>query len=136
MDSQASSDRGSMTQVSTAHAVPRFGEVAASALRYWEPRRILYNLALTCVVLAHFITAWPASRAFVTWNVFFLLIILAVLANVCYCAAYVVDIFVQYSAIRAVWPRWRWMLLLVGMVFGAVIAHFFSMGMLSAGGPD
>ena len=86
MDSQVSSDRGSRAQVGTAHAVPRFGEVAASALRYWEPRRILYNLALTCVVLAHFIMSWPVSRAFMTWNVFFLLIILAVLANVCYCA--------------------------------------------------
>src|SRR5262245_14645360 len=102
MDSQASGDRGDMGPVVAGQTVPRFGEVAASALRYWEPRRILYNLALAGVVLTHLAAGWPASRAFVTWNTVFFLVILAVLANVCYCAAYVVDLFVQYSALRAV----------------------------------
>ncbi len=74
MDSELSKDRGS------------FGEIAAAALRYWEPRRALYNLALTAVVAAHFFAAWPASRPALAWNTLFLLIFLAVLANVCYCA--------------------------------------------------
>jgi len=34
----------------------RFGELASEALRYWEPRRLAYNLVLFAVVLAHFIT--------------------------------------------------------------------------------
>jgi hypothetical protein len=29
---------------------PRFGEIASDALRYWEPRRALYNLVLAGVV--------------------------------------------------------------------------------------
>jgi hypothetical protein len=112
-------------------AVPRFGEVAAEALRYWEPRRVLYNLALAAVVAAHLIASWPAARTILSWDHLFLLIFLAVLANVCYCAAYAVDLFVQYSALRAAWTRWRWVVLWVGIVFGAVVAHFFASGMFA-----
>ncbi len=97
---------------------------------------MLYNLALIGVVGAHFFAAWPASRSFLAWNTLFLLIILAVLANVCYCAAYAVDLFVQYSGVRAAWGRWRWALLIVGMTFAAVIAHFFSMGVFPGRGAD
>ena len=116
--------------------LPRFGEIAADAMRYWEPRRVLYNLVLTGVVLAHFIAAWPASRALLAWNTLFELIFLGVLANVCYCAAYAVDLFAQYSALRAVWARRRWVVLAVGIIFAAVIAHFFSMGVFSGPGAD
>jgi uncharacterized membrane protein len=115
---------------------PRFREIASDALRYWELRRVLYNLVLTGVVAAHFFAAWPASRSLMGWNTLFLLIILAVLANVCYCAAYAVDLFVQYSGLRSTWAQWRWALLMVGIIFGAVIAHFFSMGVFSEPGAD
>lgn len=85
---------------------PRFGAIASDALRYWEPRRALYNLALAGVVGAHLFAAWPASRRFLTWDTLFFLIFLAVLANVCYWAAYAVDLFVQYSGLGATWaPR-------------------------------
>ncbi|PYT13492.1 MAG: hypothetical protein DMF51_10600 [Acidobacteria bacterium] len=103
--------------------LPRFGEIAADAMRYWEPRRVLYNLVLTGVVLAHFITAWPGSRVLLAWNTLFELIFLGVLANVCYCAAYAVDLFAQYSALRAVWVRRRWVLLAVGITFALVYPH-------------
>ena len=115
---------------------PRFGAIASDALRYWEPRRALYNLALAGVVGAHFFAAWPASRQLLTWNTLFFLIFLAVLANVCYCAAYAVDLFVQYSGLGATWARRRWLLLMVGIVFAAVIAHFFSTGVFSEPGAD
>jgi len=39
--------------------------------------------------------------------------------------------FVQYAGLRAAWAQRRWMLLMVGIVFAAVIAHFFSTGVLS-----
>ncbi len=86
------------------------------------------------MVAAHFFAAWPASRSFLAWNTLFILIFLAVLANVCYCAVYAVDLFVQYSGLRDTWARWRWVLLMVGIIFGAVIAHFFSMGVFSGPG--
>jgi len=112
----------------TAPGRSRFGEYASDAIRYWEPRRILYNLALFGVVAAHFIAGLSANRALPDGNMLLFLIFLAVLANVCYCAAYIVDLFVQYAGLRAPWARWRWMLLVIGIVFAAVIAHFFSMG--------
>ena len=37
-----------------AGTLPRLGDLVADALRYWEPRRILYNLTLGLVVIAHF----------------------------------------------------------------------------------
>ena len=43
-----------------------FSELTTDALRYWELRRILYNLLLAVIVIAHFVAAWPGSRATVT----------------------------------------------------------------------
>jgi hypothetical protein len=34
----------------------------SAAIRYWEPRRMLYNFVLATVVLAHIISGWPISR--------------------------------------------------------------------------
>jgi hypothetical protein len=44
------------------------------------------NLVLAGVVAAHIAAGWPASRA--------------VLANVRYCAAYTVDLFVQHAGLE------------------------------------
>jgi hypothetical protein len=87
---------------------------AVTAIRYCEPRRILYNLALALVVVAVFITNPLASRATLTFDTLQMLFVLAVLANVAYCAAYVVDLVLQLSAFRIVWLRHRWALLLIG----------------------
>jgi len=111
----------------------RFGELASDALRYWETRRLIYNLALFAVVCAHYYADWPDSRAFMTQDNLYGLIFLAVLANVAYCAAYVVDLFVQFAGIREVWARWRWTVLVVGIAFAAVTAHFFLAAVFSPG---
>lgn len=50
-------------------------------------------------------------------------------ANVAFCAAYVADIFVQFSGFDAAWRRGRTGLLIVGTAFAATIAHFFAQGM-------
>ena len=41
------------------------------------------------------------------------------LANVAYCAAYVVDVFVRMSGFREQWRAYRWMLFFIGMSFAA-----------------
>ena len=106
-----------------------FRELASEALRYWEPRRWLYNLALFAVVLAHFIASWPDSKSLLSRDSLLALFLLAVLANVAYCAAYAVDLFVQFSDMRAGWARWRWLVLVTGIAFGAVVTHFVTMDM-------
>ena len=95
------------------------------ALRYWEPRRIAYNLLLTAVVLGWLIVTWPHFRAAFTLQALLLLIVLAVLANVCYCAAYLVDIPLQYSSFRTLWRRWRWALWVTGTLFAAILANYW-----------
>jgi len=73
-------------------------DYATSAIRYWERRRLLYNMLLVVVVAITFWLNLPSSKAAVTIDSALWLFLLAVLANVAYCAAYVVDIFVQSSA--------------------------------------
>jgi hypothetical protein len=113
---------------------PSFGELARNALRYWEPRRVLYNAALLMVVLLHIWAGWPASKAQLSTDMLIFLFILAVLANIAYCAAYAVDLFVQFSGARNSWPRWRWCVLAVGIAFGAALTHFWTLAILSSGG--
>ena len=105
-----------------------FASKAASALRYWESMRPLYNLALAAVVVGHIIAGWPASRAWLTRDAALGAFFLAVLANIAYCVAYAVDLFVQFSELRTEWPRYRWIVLLIGTAFAAVITHFVMLG--------
>jgi len=98
----------------------------SAAIRYWEPRRLLYNFVLALVVAAHIISGWPSSREALHFNGLLWLFVLAVLANVAYCAAYVVDIVVQMSGFRDHWLRMRWILLAIGLTFAAILTHFFA----------
>ena len=70
----------------------RFREVAGDALRYWEIRRIVYNCVLTSVVIGWGVLTWPHFRNALTFSSFLKITVLGLLANACYCAAYVVDI--------------------------------------------
>jgi hypothetical protein len=106
-------------------------DVLTDAIRYWEVRRIAYNAVLVAVVVVVFVLQWPASRSALSADLAQTLFILAVLANVAYCAAYIVDVVAQYSGFQAAWRRYRWLLFLVGVVFASIIARFFAAGMFS-----
>ena len=108
----------------------RFGDLATNALRYWEPRRWIYNAALLVVVVVHLGVFWPDSKALVSPDGLLRFFALAVLANITYCAAYAIDLFLQFSALRVRWERWRWGVLAMGTAFGGVIAHFMMIGLL------
>ena len=103
-------------------------EVATDALHYWERRRLVYNAALVLVVGWCFISGLPQSRTHVGVNLLLVFFVLVVIANVLYCLAYVVDVFVQMSMLREAWVRWRWVLFAVGTTTAAVVTRFFSMG--------
>ena len=106
-------------------AQPPLREVLTDAIRYWEPRRIGYNGVLTLIVLGWVVFTWPHLRAAFTWSSVSVLFVLAVLANVCYCAAYLVDVPVQCSAFRDSWRRRRWLLWLIGVIFAGVITLYW-----------
>ena len=98
--------------------------VIRDAVLYWERRRIGYNLVLAGVVTAWFGFSWPHMRAALAlpWLTGF--IALAALANVCYCAAYVIDVPLQYSFFRRTWQRRRVILWIVGTLLATIIANY------------
>ncbi len=102
-------------------------EIITDGIRFWEPLRLLYNGALTAMVAAYFCAGLPQSRSFLSVDGCFGLIVLAVLANLCYCAAYIVDIFAQLSGFRETWRKWRGLLFAVGLLFAGIIARFIVM---------
>jgi len=106
-------------------------DALTDAIRYWELRRIAYNVILVAVVAVVFVLQWPESRSSLSADVAQTLFLLAVMANVAYCAAYVVDVVAQYSGFVAAWKRYRWVLFVVGVVFASIIARFFAAGMFS-----
>ena len=133
MNTSMPEDVGGSAPAGSGQRRSRFVELASDALRYWEPRRVLYNIVLLLVVAVEFFVRWPTSKVGLNADTGFVCFILAVLANVAYCAAYGVDLFVQFAGLRAAWGRTRWVLLLVGTAFAAAITHFFTEGLFEGG---
>ena len=99
--------------------------IFADALRYWELRRIPYNLVLAAVVIVWIILSWPHFRPAFNWPSLLALVVLALLANLCYCAAYFADVPIQFSSFQNLWRRRRWMLWLVGMLLAFVLTNYW-----------
>ena len=104
-------------------------DALSDAIRYWEPRRILYNVVLAIVTGTVYMANFPHARRDFSFGTLQTLVILAVLANVAYCAAYLADVPAQLSAFRNTWLRIRSMLLLVGILVAAILTNFFSGGL-------
>ncbi len=100
-------------------------EIVTDAIGYWERRRILYNAILAAVVALWFLVTWPHFKPALTLQTLLFFFVLAMLANVCYCAAYLADVPMQYSLFQTVWRRWRWGLWTFGMIFAIVIANYW-----------
>ena len=99
------------------------------AIRFWAPRRVIYNLALATIVIIYFAVGYPSSRAVLSVDFLLGLFLLAVAANIAYCAAYLVDVFVQASGFREVWQRSRWVLFAIETTFAAIMTRFIVRGM-------
>ena len=111
--------------------MPEIREILTDAIRYWERLRIAYNVVLAAIVVAVFLLQWPGSGAALSVDLVLTMFILAVLANVAYCAAYIVDLAAQYSDFSETWKRYRWLLFVVGVVFAGIITRFIAAGMFS-----
>ena len=104
-------------------------ERATEAIKFWEPMRFVYNAVLAAIVLLYFRWGLPSSSEYISTNGVSVLIILAVLANVAYCAAYAVDLFAQLSGFRDQWRTIRWALFAIGLLFASILTRFFAMSM-------
>jgi hypothetical protein len=102
-----------------------FRPILSDAIHFWEIRRIFYNLALVAASLVWLIATWPHFRP--AFNLIYLppIAVLALLANVCYCAAYMVDIPMQHSTLSTAWKRYRWVLWLAGTLFALLLANYW-----------
>jgi len=100
-------------------------EILTDAVRYWERRRMLYNLVLAAVVLIWLVATWPHFRSMLNIRALLLMFVLATAANVCYCAAYFADLLMQYSFFQMSWLRWRWGLWLAGMLIATLLANYW-----------
>jgi len=95
------------------------------AIRYWEPRRLTYNAVLAAVFAGWVVLTWPHFRGAFTMEHLLALLMLALLANLCYCVAYLVELPLSASAMQAIWERRRWGLWVMGMVLALVIENYW-----------
>ena len=82
----------------------------SNAFRFWEPRRIIYNLVLLAIVVAWFAISWPHFRPAMNFLDIGRLFILGALANVLYSAAYLADVLLQLFNGQLQINRFRWMI--------------------------
>jgi len=102
-----------------------FRALLANSIRFWELRRLFYNLILAAVVLVWLVATWPHFRPALTPHSLLLLAILALIANACYCAAYLADIPMLASPLSTIWIRHRWVLWLFGTLFAILLANYW-----------
>ncbi len=103
----------------------RFDQLLADAARFWEPRRIPYNLALVAVVFIWLVATWPHFRSALTLSSFGIFTVLGLIANVCYSFAYLIDIALQSSFFPGAWRQRRWVLWLIGLIFAIVLTNYW-----------
>jgi hypothetical protein len=113
--------------IPTAESAARpFREVLADAMRFWEPWRLPYNVLLCLVVAAWVALTWPHFRPAMKLQSLLLLMALALIANFCYCAAYLIDIPMQrLTPGTGFWKRQRWTLWIAGTLFAIVLANYW-----------
>ena len=96
-----------------------------AAIRYWEPCRLGYNAVLSAVAITWIFATWPHFRPAFTLNSLPPLLVLALLANVCYCAVYFIELPLQMSVFAAWWRRSRWGLWVVGTLFAVLLEWYW-----------
>ena len=97
----------------------------ADAVRFWEPRRLLYNLLLLAVVLLWVMNTWPHFRPAITLQSLGIMIVLALLANLCYCAGYLAEILIQNATSGVAWNRQRWAVWVVGTLLAILFENYW-----------
>lgn len=102
-----------------------FRPVLADAIRFWETRRIVYNIVLSAVTIAWISASWPHFRPAMTLQSLGILCVLALIANLFYCAGYLVDLPMQFSPSREAWRHRRWILWLAGTLFAFVFTNYW-----------
>ena len=96
-----------------------------NATRFWEPRRLIYNAILTAVALSWLIKDWSHFLPAMPWSSLGIVTVLALLANLCYCAAYLADLAIQNLLPNFAWNRSRWAIWSLGTLFAVLFESYW-----------
>jgi hypothetical protein len=103
-----------------------FRDALHEAARFWERGRIGYNLALILLSGVWVVRTWPHFRPAVVRPHLPEALALAGLANLCYSAAYLVELGLdQSSAAHETRRRWRRRLWVAGTLFALLLAQYW-----------
>ena len=111
------------------HTMRDYDSYRKTAIRYWERRRIVYNLALILPALFGYIIVAGVSagvgdlRRLGTGAVLALFLVSALGANACYSLAYALEFLFGNDAPDSRWLRfWRPLLIVLGTLFSMLLA--------------
>ena len=96
-----------------------------ATIRWWEWRRLAYNAALAATFVALTVRTWPRLQPELNRHAIPPLIVLALLANLCYSAAYLLEPLPRASMQPHVRDRWRWTLWLAGTLFAIFLETYW-----------
>jgi hypothetical protein len=106
-----------------------FATYRKSALRYWERKRIAYNLALVPPAFLGYgltagVSAGVGDLPHHGWGaVLFLFILSAIGANACFSLGYALEFVFGSDSPDSRWPRfWRPLLVLLGTLFAMLLS--------------
>ena len=97
----------------------------SSPVRFYERGRLLYTAILATILLLWFVFTWPHFRPALNLRDLGAFAILGLLANLCYCAAYVADVPMRQLLRPAAWRRFRQILWLLGTLFAIVFENYW-----------
>jgi len=95
------------------------------AARFWERQRIWYSNVLSAIVALWVILTWPHFRPAMNWVALGKMTVLGLLANLCYCAGYVTEGFIQPLLPQQFWRRARWTIWIVGMLLAILLTNYW-----------
>jgi hypothetical protein len=96
-----------------------------NATRFWEPRRLIYNAVLTATALFWITRDWSHFLPAFTWSSLGIVTVLALLANLCYCVAYLADLAIQNLLPNSKWSSSRWAIFLLGTLFAILFESYW-----------
>jgi hypothetical protein len=95
------------------------------AMHFWERQRLWYNAVLTVIVGLWVVMTWPHFRPAMNLVALGKMLVLALLANVAYCAGYVAEFFMQATASESFLRRARWTVWFAGMLIALVLENYW-----------
>ncbi len=95
------------------------------AARFWERQRVWYNGVLLLIVVLWVALTWPHFRPAMNLVALGKMTVLAVLANLCYCAGYAMEGFIQPLAAQAHWRKLRWAVWAAGTLLAVLLSNYW-----------